>query len=372
MRFLLAPTAYKGTLSPVEAVSAMGEGVLTAKPDAELDPCPIADGGTGWLEVWAFHYRDKAQRRAVQTVDALGRPIQAEWLFIQPNIAIVESAQACGIHRLSPEELAPMDATSAGVGIILREVAQHPEVQEIWLGLGGTASTDGGLGTLTELGFRLIDKHGKPVVPTARELHAIATIVLPPQPPLHGKHLVLCADVENPMIGSEGSARVYAPQKGADSVQVQALETGLAHWASVLERTFGGEIGTVRGAGSAGGLAGGLSACLNVPIVSGIGWLMKQIGWNERLRKADYLFTGEGQVDRQTLMGKGVGVIVQSAIALSKPVFIIAGRAGEGAETLQHLPAVQVATLLADAPDNATPDTALRTLCAAIVRNILR
>lgn len=372
MRFLLAPTAYKGTLSPLEAASAMAEGICSGIPSAQLDLCPIADGGTGWIEVWAFHYRDKAQRPAVQTVDALGRPIQAEWLFIQPNTAIVESAQACGIHLLSPKELAPIDATSKGVGMVLREVAQHPEVQQIWLGLGGTASTDGGLGALTELGFRFLDKHGKSVVPTARGLHPIAAIVPPTEHPLHGKHLVLCADVDNPMTGPEGSARVYAPQKGADPAQVQALESALAHWASVLERTFCVEIGTVRGAGSAGGLAGGLSACLNAPIVSGIGWLMKQIGWNERLHQADYLFTGEGQIDRQTLMGKGVGVIVQSAIALSKPVFIIAGRAGEGAETLQHLPAVQVATLLTNAPDSTTPDTALRILCASIARNILQ
>lgn len=371
MRFLLAPTAYKGTLSPIEATEAMAEGVVAALPSAELDRCPIADGGTGWLEVWAFHCREHAERYRVQTVDALNRPIEAEWLFIAPHFAVVESAQACGLHLLSPDKLAPLDATSEGVGILLREAAAHPRVQEIWLGLGGVASTDGGLGALCQLGFQVYGAHGNPVPPDARGLLSAERIETPSQPPLKGKRLKLCADVENPMVGAEGSARVYAPQKGANAEQVALLEQGLTRWAELLERTFGTPIGTTRGAGAAGGLAGGLSAALGAPIVSGIGWLMRHIGWNQRLAQADYLFTGEGQVDSQTLMGKGVGVLVQSAVALGKPVWILAGRAGEGAETLSQLPAVQVATLLTDAPDKTSPNTALRSLCTLIVQKII-
>lgn len=371
MRFLLAPTAYKGTLSPVEATEAMAEGIASVIPDAELDRCPIADGGTGWLEVWAFHCRERAERHRVQTLDALNRPIEAEWLFVEPHFAIVESAQACGLHLLSLEELAPLEATSAGVGVLLREAAAHPRVQEIWLGLGGVASTDGGLGALCQLGFGVYDALGTPVPPNGRGLLTAERIERPMQSPLGSKRLMLCADVENPMVGEEGSARVYAPQKGATAEQVALLEQGLARWAHLLERTFGVPIGTTRGAGAAGGLAGGLSAALGAPIVSGIGWLMRHIGWNQRLSQADYLFTGEGQVDSQTLMGKGVGVMVQSAVARGKPVWILAGRAGEGAEALTRLPAVQVATLLTDAPDQTAPNTALRSLCARIAQKII-
>ncbi len=371
MRFLLAPTAYKGTLSPIEATEAMAEGIASVIPDAELDRCPIADGGTGWLKVWAFHSHRRAERHRVQTLDALNRLIEAEWLLVEPHFAIVESAQACGLHLLQPDELAPLEATSAGVGVLLREAAAHPRVQEIWLGLGGVASTDGGLGALCQLGFQVYDAQGTPVPPNGMGLLTAERIETPTQPPLKGKRLILCADVENPMVGAEGSARVYAPQKGANPEQVALLEQGLTRWANLLEHTFGVPIGTTHGAGAAGGLAGGLSAALGAPIVSGIGWLMRHIGWNQRLSQADYLFTGEGQVDSQTLMGKGVGVMVQSAVVLGKPVWILAGRAGEGAETLTRLPAVQVATLLTDAPDKTSPNTALRSLCTLIAQKII-
>lgn len=370
MRFLLAPTAYKGTLTPIEAVFAMAEGIAAAVPQAVLDLCPMADGGTGWLDVWAFHRNEQAERYHAPTVDALERPLVAEWLLVKPHTAIVESAQACGIHRLMAHELAPMDATSAGVGHLLRIVAAHPQVREIWLGLGGTASTDGGIGALQALGYQILDSRGHPVPPNGHGLAQVAHIHPSSPNPLQGKALILCADAENPMTGSEGSARVYAPQKGADAHQVSVLETGLARWADLLEQTFGIEVAKQRGSGAAGGLAGGLSACLNAPIVSGIGWLMHHIGWSERLAKADYLFTGEGQVDAQTLMGKGVGVVVQSAVALGKPVFLVAGRTGAGSEALHYLPDVTVATLLTDAPHSATPAAALRSLCETIARRL--
>ncbi|MFN3689524.1 MAG: glycerate kinase, partial [Fimbriimonadales bacterium] len=336
MRLLIAPTAYKGTLSPIEATERIARAV-SAHADA-LDRCPIADGGTGWLDVWAYHFPD-ARRIPAQVHDARGRPRTAEWLLLPDGVAVLESAQAIGIHLLRPDELAPLETTSYGVGALLRAAAAHPDTRALWLGLGGVATTDGGAGALTALGFQLLDAQGEPIPQGGQGLLSLQCLRPPNAAPLLGKPLMLCADVQNTFLDA---ARVYAPQKGATPDQVETLVRGLERLASVVLRDSGVELRTVLGAGAAGGLAGGLHACLHAPIVSGIAWLLKHIGWEPRLAQADCLITGEGQVDAQTLMGKGVGVLIQHAVAFGKPVVILAGRKGEGWEAVAQLPRVQI------------------------------
>ncbi len=336
MRYLIAPTAYKGTLSPIEAAEVIARSV--GVPADELDLCPIADGGTGWLEVWEYHF-PQAQRIQAQAHDALNRPCIAEWLLLPNGVAVLESAQAIGIHRLRPEELAPMEATSRGVGELLMGAAQHPASRELWLGLGGVATTDGGAGALSALGFKLLDAQGDPIPEGGQGLLKLQAVHPPPTTPLHGKPLTLCADVQNTLLDA---ARVYGPQKGATPEQVAQLALGLERLADIVLRDTGIELRTVLGAGAAGGLAGGLHAYLDAPIVSGIMWLLKHINWNRRLADADYLITGEGQVDAQTLMGKGVGILIQQAVAQGKPVIVIAGRKGAGWEAVARLPGVRL------------------------------
>ena len=154
MRYLVAPTAYKGTLSPTQAAQ-----VIAANLDGAVDLCPIADGGTGWLEVWAYHCPD-AQRHTAEAHDALLQPLRAEWLLLPSGAAVIESAQAIGIHLLARESLAPLQASSQGVGEMLRAAAAHPDTRALWLGLGGVATTDAGAGALHALGFRLLDAAG--------------------------------------------------------------------------------------------------------------------------------------------------------------------------------------------------------------------
>jgi glycerate kinase len=377
MRSLVAPTAYKGTLSPTQAAQ-----VIAANLDGEVDLCPIADGGTGWLEVWAYHCPD-AQRYAVEAHDALLQPRRAEWLLLPSGAAVIESAQAIGLHLLAQESLAPLQASSQGVGEMLRAAAAHPDTRALWLGLGGVATTDAGAGALHALGFRLLDAAGNPIfedhpllevpllaggtraVPLAKRgepggglrcaqpLHA--PIEPPPTDPLRGKSLTLCADVQNTLLDA---ARVYAPQKGATPEQVETLVRALERFAEVALRDTGIDLTTVVGAGAAGGLAGGLHAYLRAPIVSGVMWLLRHVDWQARLHAADCLITGEGQVDAQTLMGKGVGVLIQQAVALGKPVVVLAGRTGAGWEPLAHLPGVQVYTCTEHAP-NLPPEESL-------------
>jgi glycerate kinase len=382
MRSLVAPTAYKGTLSPTQAAQ-----VIAANLDGEIDLCPIADGGTGWLEVWAYQFPD-AQRHAVEAHDALLQPRRAEWLLLPSGAAVIESAQAIGIHLLARESLAPLQASSQGVGEMLMAAAAHPDTRALWLGLGGVATTDAGAGALHALGFRLLDAAGNPIfedhplleVPPARRgnrgavplakrgepvgggtcdvpsrLLALHAIEPPPTDPLRGKPLTLCADVQNTLLDA---ARVYAPQKGATPEQVETLVRALERFAEVALRDTGIDLTTVVGAGAAGGLAGGLHAYLRAPIVSGVMWLLRQVGWNARLHAADCLITGEGQVDAQTLMGKGVGVLIQQAVALGKPVIVLAGRKGAGWEPLARLPRVQVYACTEVAPD-LPPEEAL-------------
>jgi glycerate kinase len=384
MRYLVAPTAYKGTLSPVQAAQVIATNLV-----GEADLCPIADGGTGWLEVWAYHFPD-AQRHTVVAHDALLQPRRAEWLLLPSGAAVVESAQAIGIHLLAWESLAPLQASSQGVGEMLAAAAAHPDTRALLLGLGGVATTDAGAGALHALGFRLLDRSGntifanyplREVPPASRRnqgavppasrgepsgggkglpdvpslllgLHAIEP---PAADPLHGKPLTLCADVQNTLLDA---ARVYAPQKGATPEQVGTLLRALERFAEIALRDTGVDLTATVGAGAAGGLAGGLHAYLRAPIVSGVMWLLRQVDWQARLHEADCLITGEGQVDAQTLMGKGVGVLIQQAVALGKPVVVLAGRTGAGWEPLARLPRVQVCACTELAP-NLPPEDAL-------------
>jgi glycerate kinase len=349
MRSLVAPTAYKGTLSPVQAAQ-----VIAANLDGAVDLCPIADGGTGWLEVWAYHFPN-ARRQAVETHDALLQPRCAEWLLLPSGAAVIESAQAIGVHLLARESLAPLQASSFGVGEMLASAATHPDTHALWLGLGGVATTDGGAGALHALGFRLLDEVGAPIPSGGQGLLALHAIEPPPTDPLQGKSLTLCADVQNTLLDA---ARVYAPQKGATPEQVGTLLRALERFAEIALRDTGVDLTATVGAGAAGGLAGGLHAYLRAPIVSGVMWLLRQVDWQARLHEADCLITGEGQVDAQTLMGKGVGVLIQQAVALGKPVVVLAGRTGAGWEPLARLPRVQVCACTEVAPD-LPPEEAL-------------
>jgi glycerate kinase len=392
MRYLVAPTAFKGTLSPVQAAQ-----VIAANLDGEADLCPIADGGTGWLEAWAHHFPD-AQRHSLEAHDALQQPRRAEWLLLPSGAAVVESAQAIGIHLLARESLAPLQASSQGVGEMLASASAHAETRALWLGLGGVATTDAGAGALHALGFKLLDAAGNPIFgnhplrefppasggnqgaasPASRGesagggkglpdvpslLLGLHAIELPAADPLHGKPLTLCADVQNTLLDA---ARVYAPQKGATPEQVGALMRALERFAEIALRDTGIDLTATVGAGAAGGLAGGLHAYLRAPIVSGVMWLLRQVDGETRLRQADCLITGEGQVDAQTLMGKGVGVLIQQAVALGKPVIVLAGRKGAGWEPLAHLPRVQVYACTEVAPDLSPEDALAQTTREAI------
>jgi glycerate kinase len=315
-------------------------GVNWALPDAELIPYPIADGGTGWLDVWELYLGERAQAQHVRVRDALGRLRQVKWLLLPSGTAILESAQAVGIHFLQPHEYDPLHASTYGVGQMLRAAAAHPDTRRIWLGLGGVATTDGGAGALSALGFKLLDRRGRPIPPGGAGLLTLAKVIPPDTPPLQNRRLLLCVDVDNSFLDA---ARVFAPQKGATPEQVEQLLHGLQRFAEIVLRDTGVDLTILPGTGAAGGLAGGLRAYLHGRIKPGFSWLLRHpSALTERLAGVDYLITGEGQVDAKTLMGKGVGELVRHAVAHGIKVVVLAGRKGPGWQRLERLPGVKV------------------------------
>lgn len=341
MQILIAPTAYKGTLSPLEAARAIIDGIqseasrMTSQIAVEL--FPVADGGNGWQEVWAFHTGEGAVLIETQVRDPLRRYMQAAYLMLPDKTAILESASACGLQWLSNEERNPMNTSTEGVGDLIRHACKQGAGQ-ILLGLGGSATNDAGVGALRVLGFEFLDVRGDPIPAGGAGLLRLAKIV----PSAWQGELVCACDVKNLLYGTEGAAQVYAPQKGATPEQVQLLDEGLRRFAEAAEHDLGVDLTRLEGAGAAGGLAAGLVAGLGASLTSGIRLLLDRTGWEARLQHSDVLVTGEGRIDAQTRMGKGVGVLIEQVAALNKPVWLLAGSRGEGWETVANLPGIRL------------------------------
>ncbi|MCW5934174.1 MAG: glycerate kinase [Fimbriimonadia bacterium] len=336
MNILVAPTAFKGTLSPLQAARAIQEGL---QPHV-CDLFPVADGGNGWIEVWRHHWQEALSWTTVVR-GPLRQEVEAEWLHHIPSqTAIIESAAACGLHLL--ETLDPMNASTEGVGDLIC-AAYEAGCREIWLGLGGSASTDVGVGALRAVGYEFLDTHGNPVPPGGAGLSHLRSFRLSDHAPaadfLSGHARLICAtDVQNPLFGEQGAAFVFAPQKGASPSEVLQLDQGLRQFASL----FPSELSELPGGGAAGGLGAGLAAGLGAKLISGIEWLFAHTDWQELVQLADLIITGEGRVDSQTWMGKGIGIIAQQAVQLGKPVWILSGSRGEGWEKVSEMPGARL------------------------------
>lgn len=341
MRILIAPTAFKGTLSPVEAARAIADGIQSEISceisQITVELFPVADGGNGWQEVWAFHTGERASIYEAQVRDPFRRYVQATYLILSDKTAVLESASACGLQWLSKEERNPMNTSTEGVGDLIRHACEQG-AEQILLGLGGSATNDAGVGALRALGFEFLDKHGKPIPPGGEGLLRLAKIV----PAVWQGELVCACDVTNPLYGTEGAAHVFAPQKGATPEQVQMLDEGLRRFAEVAKRDLHVDLTDLKGAGAAGGLAAGLVGGLGATLSSGIRLLLARTDWDDRLQNSDVLVTGEGRIDAQTGMGKGVGVLIEQAIVSGKQVWLLAGSRGEGWETVTNLPGVRL------------------------------
>jgi glycerate kinase len=334
LRIVLAPDSFKGSLTSVEAARALAEGWSRARPGDELILAPLADGGEGTLA--AIAETGGWEWQECQAHDPLGRPLTARWLLSADGTrAAVELAEASGLSRLPEgEPRNPLAATSEGTGEVI-EAVLDAGVRRILLGVGGSANTDGGSGLLRALGtwYRSDAAGGLPgPIPNLAALDLAALDIR-----LADLELSIACDVTNPLLGEQGAAATYAPQKGAWPEDVAALEAWLAHFADLLERAAGTHARDIPGAGAAGGTSFGL-LCLatrmkSFGLVPGIDVVMRETGFDERLASADLVITGEGRIDEQTAYGKTALGVARRAAAAQVPCLALGGSVTPKGET---------------------------------------
>ncbi len=355
LRILVAPDSYGGALDSVGVAAAIAEGWSRVRPADEIVRRPMADGGEGTLAAVADALGDAAERRSVETTDALGRPISADWLLVDSGRgAFVEMAAASGLARLAPDERTPdaaRRASTRGTGTLVRD-ALDAGVEGITIGLGGSATTDGGSGLLRELGLVLLDRDGEELADGGAALATIGPVsgVAGLDPRLATTSITVASDVTNPLCGSRGAAATYGPQKGADDAAVAELDAALANWGHFIESTTGRLVADLPGAGAAGGTTAGRLGFSRATVRPGVEVVAELVGLRAALEDADLVITGEGRADSQTLHGKAAIGVAMLARSREAPVVLLCGGLGEGAEALDTATALSLVQPIVDRP----------------------
>jgi glycerate kinase len=321
VRVLISPQEFKGSLTAAEAANAIAAGVRSALPGAEVVTLPLSDGGPGFVE--ALHSAIGGELVEIFVHDAIGRPRTGAFLLASDGTAYVEAAQANALVHLQPTELAPLTATTFGVGELSQAVLQlQPE--RIVVGVGGSATNDGGAGMAQALGAHLLDAGGRELGPGGAALSQLQRIEWsPPDLP----EIVVATDVTNPLLGPRGAAAVFGPQKGAAPGDVSVLEAALSHFADVVARDLGIDARQLPGSGAAGGLAAGFIAFLGAHVASGFEVVAHACGFEHQVAAADFVITGEGSFDSQSTHGKTTGRVIAAAERTATAWLVLAGRA---------------------------------------------
>ncbi|MCY1035819.1 glycerate kinase [Corallococcus sp. BB11-1] len=319
-RWLIAPQEFKGTLSAAEASAAMAEGLREASLDVVLDVAPLADGGPGTVDALLAGGRGERRLRTVR--GPLGAPVEAAWARLEDGrTAVVEMAAASGLSLLPSEGRDARTACTYGAGELMR-AALDEGCERLIVGLGGSASTDGGKGALEALGYRFLDAQGAPLPPGGAALARLARVESDARHPRLGQvELLVATDVITPLLGDDGAARLFGPQKGASPEVVEELEAALATFA----RVAGEQAASIPGAGAAGGMGYGLAAVLGGKLTSGYVLVSRALGLERRVLLADLVLTGEGRFDRQTWLGKGPGALARLAREHGTQVVLFTG-----------------------------------------------
>ena len=329
MKILIAPDSFKDALTAPAACEAIRRGVLRALPMAEVQLFPLADGGEGTAAVLAWHLGGELVQVTVS--DPLLRPVEAQY-FRFGEMAFVEMAQASGLQRLGLCERNPLKTSTFGTGELILD-ALKKGARHIHLAIGGSATNDAGMGMAAALGWRFLAKNGAELAPIGENLAKVYRLVPPdalpnflviPEGNANPQFTVLC-DVTNPLHGPQGAAHVFAKQKGADEAAVAMLDEGLRRFSGVVAAALGHDFSQQPGAGAAGGLGFGAMAFLGAAVRPGAAAVMELVGFEEVVKKADLVITGEGRLDGQTRHGKLVAVICQKAKMAGVPVVAICG-----------------------------------------------
>ena len=339
LRVLVAPDSFGGALDSVAVAQAIAAGWLRARPGDEVVRTPMADGGEGTLAAVAAALAERAVRRSVPAHDPLDRQIFADYLLLDSGrTAFVEMAAASGLAQLSTEERTPAAArvaTTRGTGELVR-AALDAGVKRLILGLGGSATTDGGAGMLAALGVRLLDMSGKALGPGGAALAEL--VVVDPaglDPRLARVEVVVASDVTNPLTGPAGAAVTYGPQKGADPAAVTELDGALSVYGAAVEAATGRAVADLPGAGAAGGMGAALLGFTNATLRPGVEVVAEMAELAAALDATDLVITGEGRADEQTLAGKAAMGVALAAAKRGIPVVLLCGTLGPGSEALE-------------------------------------
>ncbi|MDG5471544.1 glycerate kinase [Jeotgalibacillus sp. ET6] len=334
MKIVCAPDSFKESMSAYEVCLSIEKGFKKVFPEAEYVLLPIADGGEG--TVHSIKAATGGEILMVNVTGPLGEPVKAFYgLTGDRKTAVIEMAAASGLHLVPAERRNPLNTTTRGTGELIKH-ALDQGVETIVLGLGGSATNDGGAGMAQALGVKLFDRSGQELSPGGAALNRLASIDTSAlDPRLKQVKIKAACDVTNPLTGPHGASTVFGPQKGADEAMVAQLDQSLEHYAMVLEKELNKKVDRVEGAGAAGGFGAGIIAFLDGKLTSGIDLVLDVIQFDEKVHDADLVITGEGRMDRQTIQGKApVGVAKRAKICGTVKVIALAGSLGEGYEAV--------------------------------------
>lgn len=325
--FILVPDSFKGTLSAIEVCNIMKSSIKNLYKDANIISVPVADGGEGTVD--AFLYALGGEKKSIWVSDAFNeQKILAHYAMLKDNIAVIEMATCAGLP-LVKNRLEPDKTTTFGVGELIID-AINSGAKKIILGLGGSATNDGGCGMAAALGVKFKDEQDQEFIPTGGTLSQIYKIDMNNiYSKIKDVEFVSMCDVDNPLCGKLGASAVFAPQKGADEDMVRLLDEGLAHLAKIIKRDLHIEVKDIKGAGAAGGLGAGSIAFLQSKLTKGIDVILDTINFDELVSKADIVFTGEGKFDSQSLHGKVVMGVANRSQKYKTPVIVVTGAIGE-------------------------------------------
>jgi len=333
LKIAIAPDSLKGTLTALEAAECIERGLRRVLKNISVRKIPMADGGDGTVQAIVDATRGRLKRAKVH--DPLGRSVWARYgITGNGRLAVIEMAAASGLVLLEPFERDPLLTTTRGTGDLIR-AALRTGVRKILIGIGGSATNDGGMGMARALGVRFLDEHCQEIPEGGGSLDKLTRIdVAGRMSALDEVTIEVACDVDNPLTGPKGAARVYGKQKGASRAQICMLDKNLKHFSRIVRKNLGIDVDRVPGAGAAGGLGAGLMAFVGAELRSGTDVVTDAIGLSTRLCGCDLVITGEGRTDDQTLHGKAPMGVIREARKQGIPVFVISGSIGPGAESL--------------------------------------
>jgi len=328
MQIIIAPNSFKGSLNAFEVAKAIESGLQKSQLNVECKLFPIADGGDHTLEVFQNWLGGELKTSSVR--GPLGDSTKAEWLFMpKEKTAVIEMAKASGISLIAKQNPNPLKTSSFGTGQLIFNAVEQG-AKKIILGLGGSATVDGGLGILQALGAELLDKNHNIITAFDNPLLKVYDISVDKVDKKFRdvEFLILC-DVDNPLLGENGAANIFGPQKGAKPDDIPLLESSMKRYNEIIIKNTGKDLSKMEGAGAAGGIAVVLKAYFTANLVSGVDFLLSNMGFEEHIKNADLLITAEGKVDGQTLQGKGPFGVAERARAFNVPSIILAGKADD-------------------------------------------